>query len=273
MIRVISAAAIFATSVTLTGAVGAYAQMFQPANDVTDRMRNQPQVLLAPPPGDGQVAPLEIPGDMGVNPPVPSNPVIVDAPETPFEARKKAVGTGFERSVVRLIGTDHNDGSTVVLQTLRMDTLTKDQSQAVQGLFPAIFAQRGQPVIDVANVTDAQMALLNQILFPYPRYVTSANQARLAQISGNPDWKQVVADNAPPTTRVFILPKVHEFCRYLVILGVVCSTIFMILAATGYMFGHREADARVIGAIAGLMVLLMAFTIWKIVMRNSLGSE
>jgi hypothetical protein len=55
----------------------------------------------------------------------------------------------------------------------------------------------------------------------------------------------------------------------LVILGVVFATIFMIFAALGVILGHPHAGQRVIGTAAGLMLLLMGYSIYKIVMINA----
>ena len=65
------------------------------------------------------------------------------------------------------------------------------------------------------------------------------------------------------------LPTVRTFSRYLVILGVVCATVFMALAAYSVVLGHPYGGARVIGTAAGFMLLMMGYTIWKIVQMNT----
>lgn len=65
------------------------------------------------------------------------------------------------------------------------------------------------------------------------------------------------------------LPTVRTFSRYLVILGVVVATIFVAMASIGVVMGNRGATERVIGAVGGLLLLLAAYTIWKVVQMNT----
>jgi hypothetical protein len=64
------------------------------------------------------------------------------------------------------------------------------------------------------------------------------------------------------------MPTVQVLSRYLVILGVVVATILMAQASFGMVMGEDGAGARVIYTAGGLMLLLMAFTIWKVVQAN-----
>jgi hypothetical protein len=68
----------------------------------------------------------------------------------------------------------------------------------------------------------------------------------------------------------FPLRSVKPFCKILVILGVVFATFYMICAAYGVIMGHKDSGNRVIGTAAGLILLLMGYTIYKIVMLNAL---
>lgn len=65
------------------------------------------------------------------------------------------------------------------------------------------------------------------------------------------------------------LPTVRTFSRYLVILGVVAACVWVGMAAVGVVMGNRNGVDRVIGAIAGLLLLLAGYTIWKIVQMNT----
>jgi hypothetical protein len=69
------------------------------------------------------------------------------------------------------------------------------------------------------------------------------------------------------------LPTVRIFSRYLVILGVVCATIFISLAAWSMVFGSPYGASRVIGAAGGLILLLMGYTIWKVVQMNTFNAN
>jgi hypothetical protein len=55
----------------------------------------------------------------------------------------------------------------------------------------------------------------------------------------------------------------------LVIAGAVFATVFMILAALSVTLSHRDAGGRVIGTAAGLILLFMGYSIFKIVMINA----
>ena len=47
----------------------------------------------------------------------------------------------------------------------------------------------------------------------------------------------------------------------------------MALAAYSVVLGHPYGGARVIGTAAGLMLLLMGYTIWKIVQMNTFNAN
>lgn len=65
------------------------------------------------------------------------------------------------------------------------------------------------------------------------------------------------------------LPTVALFSRILVILGVVFATVYMAFAAMGVVLGHKDAGQRVVGTAGGLMLLLMAYSIYKLVMIHA----
>jgi hypothetical protein len=65
------------------------------------------------------------------------------------------------------------------------------------------------------------------------------------------------------------LPTVRKLSRLFVLIGVVSATIFLAFAAYSVVLGHREGGSKVIGAAGGLLLLLCAYTIWKIVIVNS----
>jgi len=104
---------------------------------------------------------------------------------------------------------------------------------------------------------------------PYPGTVNEGNRNKVVADSpaaGYPKEQPLYNFQGP-------LPTVRTFCRYLVILGCVCGTIFMAFAATSVVLGHPYAGGRVIGAASGLMLLLMGYTIWKIVQMNTFNAN
>lgn len=78
----------------------------------------------------------------------------------------------------------------------------------------------------------------------------------------NQVWRTLEQQRAP-------IPTVQLFSRMLVIAGVVFATVFMAFAAFSVVLGHPHGGQRVIGASAGLMLLLMAYSIYKVVMINA----
>jgi len=156
-----------------------------------------------------------------------------------------------------------------MVQTLRGDQLSAEQVGKVQSVL-GVNLGSGEPSVDV-NATPSQLAQLNDILAPYP------------QTGGGGGRKQVVADSPgqgypkPGNENLYDfdgpLPTVRTFSRYLVILGVVSATVFMAFAATAVVLGHPYAGSRVIGTAAGLMLLLMGYTVWKVVQMNTFDAN
>lgn len=75
-------------------------------------------------------------------------------------------------------------------------------------------------------------------------------------------WFEHERANAP-------IPTVKIFCRLLVIAGAVFATVLVSIAAMGVAFGHRDSGQRVVGSAGGLILLFMAYTIYKIVVINA----
>jgi hypothetical protein len=65
------------------------------------------------------------------------------------------------------------------------------------------------------------------------------------------------------------IPTLRPFCRMLVIAGVVFATVYMIFAALAVTLGHPYAGQRAIGTAAGLILLLMGYSIYKVVMIDA----
>lgn len=65
------------------------------------------------------------------------------------------------------------------------------------------------------------------------------------------------------------MPTVRRFAKLLVIMGAVFATVLVAFAAFSMVLGHPYAGGRVLSTIAGLMILLGGYTIYKIVMINA----
>lgn len=61
---------------------------------------------------------------------------------------------------------------------------------------------------------------------------------------------------------------VRVISRYFVILAVVVATILMAFGAYGIILGHENAGSKVVFCAGGLMLLLMSFTMWKVLQAN-----
>lgn len=243
----------------LVPAFAQFADPLQKPNDIANQLNQFQQIPDPPPPGSGN-NPLPVnPGDTGalMAPPTgqADNTAGTSAP----------VGVGQSDPMVRIFVDNADKGTGLrMVQTLRPNTLTAEQLGKIQGLL-GVNLSSGEPIIDVTTSKDT-MEQINQALAPYPDAPAGADGR-----------KQITADNPaqgyPRETPKYDfkgpLPTVRTFSRYLVILGVVAATIFMALAATSVVLGHPYAGSRVVGAAAGLMLLLMGYTIWKIVQMNT----
>ncbi|HMP51793.1 MAG TPA: hypothetical protein PKD05_09585 [Candidatus Melainabacteria bacterium] len=246
-VAILSLAFSFAAMILIVAAPGVSAQGFAPP---------QP-----PPIGDGSSPAPVIPGDTGGVPAVSTGA----ADGTP--GHNFPVGVGRDRSVVRVFNNGARGQREVT--TIRPDQLSNDELSQIEGIL-GVNLRSGEQTIDV-TASNAQIEQINQVLAPYPN----------AQNSGG--RKQITADSPaasyPRTPSLYgldashPLPTVWTFSRYLVILGVVSATIFMALAAWSMVLGHPYGAARVVGAAAGLLMLLSAYTIWKIVQMNTFNAN
>ncbi len=234
-----------------------YAQQVMPGN---------PGPLQPPPVGDGNNPPQEIPGDVAAPPPVPSGTA---DPGPSAKMPNFPTGAGHDRSVVRIYHTN-NRGEREV-QTLRGDTLSQDEISQIEGIL-GINMESGEQTI-VATATDAQLEQINDVLSPYPQYAMNNGKKKINNDAPGRGYPKPNRNSLYGFDNTHPLPTVWTFCRYLVILGVVCACIFMALASYAMVMGHPYGGSRAFGAAAGLMMLLCGYTIWKIVQMNTFGAN
>ena len=227
-------------------------------------------------PGDGPNNPAEIPGDQGASPTVPTN----GYDQTTGNIFPST--TSHDPTIVYLyheqLADDGTDRGLKMAMTLSPDSLQPDIVTAIDGVI-GINMLDGQPVHSV-QVTDQQLAQIQQILYPYPiqNTATTFNDSTTANgktviTQDNPGNVPAAALPQPAYNWQPVLPTVHAFCRYLVILGVVVSTIWMAMAAFGMTLGLPYAGSRAVGTATGLIMLLCAFTIWRIVQMNTINAN
>jgi hypothetical protein len=220
----------------------------------------QPQ---PPPIGDGAVPAPVTPGD--TNGPSPVGSGTAD----PTAGTNFSTGTGRDRTVVRLYRPSPTGRGDRMVQTIRPDQLSDQALGQINGIL-GINMLSGEQAIAV-NVSDAQLEQIQQVIAAYPQTVNNAGRKQITTDSpaaGYPKPNQA-SNYAFPGT----IPTVATFGRYLVILGVVAGTIFMALAAYSMVLGSPYGGARVLGSAAGLMMLLAAYTIWKIVQMNTFNGN
>ncbi len=245
----------------------------------------------APPVGDGAIPPAEITGDQGTNPPGPLTNK-TDRAQTSSEADFiTQPGPGNDRTIIRLYegGTISGRGNRMV-QTIRPDQLPANVASQIAGIL-GISLYGGQAYTDVI-VTSQQLAQIQNLLAPYPQavlqtethngqsgqwqYINSDTPAAVYPKPGEEnsfDYSQISTTMTDPNGQTYTLtnplPTVRTFCHYLVVLGVVVATIWMAMAATAVVMGERNGGSRVVGTAAGLMLLLMGYTIWKVIEINA----
>lgn len=264
--KAIAFACLMYAALSMTAPIAAQAQFAQPLNTLTDPTApgQVPPNPAPPPPGDGPNALPVIAGDQNAPNTLPTGQAQQGA-ETPFPT-----GVGTNRSIIRIF-VDNGDGrGPRMVQTIRPDQLNATQAGQVQGILGVNTQGNGSTGYTDVTLTTQQMQQLQNILFPYPQVQTEGNG--LQQIT-----QDAPAPGYPRETALYQfqgpLPTVKTFCHYLVILGVVCATIFMAIASVGVVMGQQYAGSRVIGAAGGLMLLLCGYTIWKIVQMNTFNAN
>ncbi len=260
------------TGLTAVLPLAATAQFAEPLVPHGDRLPIPPgqqiEQPFAPPVGDGQTPRPVISGDTGSPVPPPSG----QADNT--HGNVFPAGNGRDRTVVRVYARDNSgalgtDRGLRMVQTIRPDQLSADQMSKIEGIL-GINMKSGEQSVDVV-ASDSQIEQIQDTMAKYPQYQMEGNRKKINQ---DPAQTPGIGwTSAREKTNSFDfggpLPTVRTFSRYLVILGVVSATIWMAIAATSVIMGSRDGGARVVGSVAGLMLLLMGYTIWKIVQMNT----
>lgn len=266
--RLTALAWLVAQGLTLALPITAQAQFAEPllpANDIANRMATPPGQMppegQPPAPGDGPTPLPVTPGDRGAPLPPPSNPADMT------HGNRFPAGTGHDRTTVYVHRKAQNGRGDRVVQTIRGDQLSEKQKSEISGILGVNF-DSGEAAVD-RNASDSQLAQIQNVLFPYPQAQNVGGRTKITQ-----DQPAANAGiNKPGNESLYEyqgpLPTVRNFARYLVLLGVVSATVWMALAAYSMVMGSQYGGARVISAAAGLMMLLCAYTIWKIVQMNT----
>ncbi len=240
----------------------------------------------APPQGSGPTSPPVTSGDQGTSPLVPNASPTPNVPEH---------GTNLEyselapKSRVNLL-VDAGDGrGTRVALTFDASQLTNSQRGQIEGQLGlgSGALSSSQPYQNIDSSVE-QIESIQKILYPPPGtggsiYRYSGTPAPGDTIRGTPQTtERSYIDTDQPgqgypryTNQEIKSPRqpIREFSRYLVLKGAVVACIMLIFAAAGVIFGAQHAGGKVIAAAAGLILLFMAFAIWKVDMYNALNAR
>lgn len=239
----------------LLGFSSTFSALAQATNQAIYLPPGQSSQGMIPPPGSGPTPAIVTPGD------AESLPVPTDRISTmPLYGTNLQHQAALRRPRVNLIMNNQ------VVLTFQPDELTNTQRAKIQGIIP----WTGNTPYENISVSEGQLQQMQAVLAPYPQTGKSAASMPNGQ-TRNQIFQDIPSQNALPHTNgpiVPMFPVIRNFCRYLVILGVVVGCIFMAFAAIGMQFGDRSAGARVVGSAAGIMLLLMGYSIWKVVRFN-----
>ncbi|MBP9091136.1 hypothetical protein KBI23_08910 [bacterium] len=214
---------------------------------------------VPPPVGDGPTPQPVNPGDTTGPSAVPTGAA------DPTPGTNNATAPGRDRTVIRLYDNGATGRGRRMVQTLRPDTLSAEAQSRIGGIL-GINMNSGEQSIDV-TVTRDQIAQIQDVIAAYPQ--TTQVDGRNMITGDDPAAGYPRPGNGSLYRFDGQLPTVATFSRYLVILGVVVSTVFMAIAAYSVVMGSRDGGNRVIGAASGLLFLMAAYTIWKIVTMNT----
>jgi len=151
---------------------------------------------------------------------------------------------------------------------LQLDQLTNQQKEKIINLLGGL--KDDEPYQNIL-VTESDLIEIQNILAPYPQTSISASS-----MPNGVERKQIIKDTSTPiifsqnstTNSASLQNIIRRYCRYLVILGVVFGCLFVVFAAVSMQFSDKNSGGRIISTTAGLMLLLMGYSIWKVIVTN-----
>jgi hypothetical protein len=153
--------------------------------------------------------------------------------------------------------------------------LTADQISDINGIL-GVDMRSGQQIIE-ADASVHQLELIQSVLVPSPNDSTlglAVIHDGRKQIKRDPNAVEWASLRRSGDDALYIyggpVPTAKTFARFFVILGVVCATIYIAFAAFSIINGQIHGGNKVIGAAAGVMTLLMGYTIYKVLLINIL---
>lgn len=159
--------------------------------------------------------------------------------------------------------------------TLRPSLLAVGQICDINGIL-GINMLSGQPFID-AYASQHQLELIQAVLAPSACDSTSGlaiiNNGR-KHIASDPTPQQLAFMQRQGDDSIYIykgpLPSIRTITRLFVVLGIVCATVYLGFAAFSVINGQMHSGSKVLGTAAGVMLLVMAYTIYKVLLVNAI---
>lgn len=159
--------------------------------------------------------------------------------------------------------------------TIRPTTLTSEQICDINTIL-GINMLSGQLTIE-ADASKHQLELIQSVLAP------SANDSTLGlsiinsnghkEINRDPNAEQSAALRRSGDDALYVykgpIPAAKTLARMIVVVGLIAATIYVAFAAFSITSGQTHGGSRVIAAASGLILLLMGYTIYKILMMNA----
>ena len=213
--------------------------------------------LPAPPaPGQGSHPPAEIGGDALAAPAVATAHAFNSADSIFPNQSEQIPTTIYLRADVYSRNTHQFMGKRTVW-TIRPATLNAMQLDLVSGILQLDLhsTQTNAEHALWLDISTAQLEQLQAVLNSTSHTLNPNNQATF-------------------TTQLFrYLPVVKRFARYAVLLGIVFATVLIAFAAYGLIMGQRGSSEKIIGTAAGLIVLLLAFSIYSLLISNTINGS
>lgn len=202
----------------------------------------------APPPGQGMHPASVIGGDMLPSPSAPSG-FSLNTNSTNFANLPEQIPLTI---YLRTDTYSHNGhqymGKRTVLtiRTTMLNVMQLDLIISMLAIDLNSIPKNGEQAISV-DVNENQLKNIENILIPVTHQLHSVRQS----------------------SPFYYVPMVQKFGRLAVLLGVIFATVMLAIAAHGMVMSHRGSADKIISTVAGLMVLLMAYTIYCLLIDNT----
>lgn len=280
VLHVFTIAAPIMMLVSISYSVGPACGQFDgdPAPGVTTPAGRPASLNVPPPIGSGSAPVPVIQGDGGAPKPPPSGIAQSSRPlgtDFPHQSAQQRVVRYQQRNDAqqrghRMVNTRHAPDSTSNSIVIVDDSQLEEQENqdypypTASGKGPTIihrYALKDHSVITEPAETKQHIPVTDEIsmtaLGKWQEQWTVGPRIH----TNTESWHQHELKEPCPTTL--------KFARWGVLLGLIFATVFVAFSAYSVTLGHKGGGSRVIGSVGGLMLLLMGYSIYKLVMINA----